>query len=136
MEKIEFKEIYKSDLKAVKQVEPLLSRIKDKIEIKKDKYYNIVVAVTEAVNNAVMHGNRCDPEKRVLISFTAMQDELTVVIEDQGKGFDPDCLEDPRLPENLLKPSGRGVFLMERLSDDMELKSTKKGTKAVLKFNL
>jgi serine/threonine-protein kinase RsbW len=84
------------------------------------------VAVREAVVNAVKHGNKNDPGKRVVVEFTtspsADPTEIAIRVEDQGEGFDPETLADPLAPENLLKSSGRGIFLVRNFMQDVELR--------------
>jgi serine/threonine-protein kinase RsbW len=74
--------------------------------------FAIRLALDEALSNAVRHGNRNDPSKTVTVEYTINEDELRVTIEDEGPGFDPDCLPDPTLDENLERPCGRGVMLI------------------------
>jgi serine/threonine-protein kinase RsbW len=73
--------------------------------------------MTEAVNNAIVHGNKMDPSKSVTLHFTVSENNLRFTIEDEGPGFDYDNLPDPTAPENIEKPHGRGVFLMKKLAD-------------------
>ncbi len=77
-------------------------------------------AVREAVANAIQHGNALDPEKRVEIEFGLEGDEVVIQVRDEGRGFDPDAVPDPRSPENLLKPAGRGIFFMKRYMDAID----------------
>jgi serine/threonine-protein kinase RsbW len=89
-----------------------------------DSMHWVGVAVRESVINAIKHGNRNDQSKLVHVEFISSTDEgeLTVSIRDEGKGFDPDALADPLAPENMLKSSGRGIFLMRNFMDDVELR--------------
>jgi len=75
------------------------------------------MALLEALDNASEHGNRGDPAKMVRVACWASPDRMTLTIEDEGTGFDPDSLPDPTAPENLLRECGRGIFLMRRLTD-------------------
>lgn len=90
-----------------------------------DQLHWVSVAVRESVVNAIKHGNKSDPAKRVLVEFshpaTAVPDELTIYIEDQGEGFEPEEVADPLAPENILKSSGRGIFLIRNFMDDVRL---------------
>jgi len=89
-----------------------------------DAQHWVSVAIRESVINAIKHGNRNDESKRVFVEFaTASGDapELVVRVRDQGEGFDPDAIEDPLAPENLLKSSGRGIFLIRSFMDDVTL---------------
>ena len=98
-------------------VEKLINEICASYQISEDYYGNILVAVTEAVNNAIQHGNRLDPGKKVDLSFTSGDNVLAFEVSDQGDGFNFDSLPDPTNPENIEKPNGRGVFLMRHLAD-------------------
>ena len=101
-------------------VEKLINDICASYQVSEDHYGNILVAVTEAVNNAMQHGNKLDPSKKVDVEFKADEKSITFLVHDQGDGFDFDTLPDPTNPENIEKPSGRGVFLMRHLADKVE----------------
>lgn len=101
-------------------VEKLINDICSSYEVSEDYYGNILVAVTEAVNNAMQHGNKLDPSKKVDVEFKADEKNLSFLVHDQGDGFDYATLPDPTNPENIEKPSGRGVFLMRHLADKVE----------------
>lgn len=101
-------------------VERLIDELCEKNNIREEHYGNILIALTEAVNNAIYHGNKQDPEKKVKVQYQADEDTFYFRIEDEGPGFDFDNIPDPTSPENLEKPNGRGVFLMRHLSDHME----------------
>ncbi|HET7275284.1 MAG TPA: ATP-binding protein [Longimicrobiaceae bacterium] len=81
---------------------------------------NLRVGVTEALANAILYGNRKDPSKHVRVNVRLDRSRLSVRVEDQGKGFDPDAVPDPTLPANLLRPGGRGIFLIRHLMDEVE----------------
>jgi len=100
--------------------ENLVDTIFEKFKIHEDYYGNILVAVTEAVTNAIEHGNAGDPSKSVNISCDAQEKKVSFHISDQGEGFDFDNLPDPTDPENIEKPNGRGIYLMKNLADDVE----------------
>lgn len=110
--------IIPTSLEAIYTVESAVDELRSELEFRDDAYANIMVAVTEAVNNAVYHGNREDASKNIYVEFTAKSAYLlTVRVRDEGFGFDPAALPDPTAPENLEKLSGRGVFLMTQLAD-------------------
>ena len=96
-----------------------------------DQLHWVSVAVRESVVNAIKHGNKSDPAKRVLVEFshpaTALPDELVIYIEDQGEGFVPEEVADPLAPENILKSSGRGIFLIRNFMDDVQLRQVPGG---------
>jgi len=99
-----------------------------------ENYGNILVAVTEAVSNAIYHGNRLNPEKHVSFHYESVNNSLCFVIQDEGKGYNPDTLPDPTDPENIESPNGRGVFLMRKLSDDIKFENN--GTRVALFFKI
>jgi serine/threonine-protein kinase RsbW len=91
-----------------------------------------MIAVTEAVNNAIKHGNSNDKAKNVHLSLALDESMIKFIIKDEGIGFDYGNLPDPTSPENLEKPGGRGIFLMKHLSDEVEFKD--RGREVVLSF--
>ncbi len=100
-------------------VEKMIDEMRDKFNITVDCYGNMLVALTEAVNNAIYHGNDRNPDKKVIIKCICKNDIFYVYISDEGSGFDFYNLPDPTAPENIEKPSGRGIFLMKQLSDQL-----------------
>lgn len=108
-----------SQPESINIVEKVIDDLKGEFDIHEDAYGNILVAVTEAVNNAIAHGNGSDPSKKVNITYEVDGDRISFVISDEGKGFDYYNLPDPTAPENLEKPTGRGVFLMKHLADQV-----------------
>ncbi len=117
-------------------VEKMIDDVCAEYKVNEDHYGNILVAVTEAVNNALYHGNKLNPDKMVDISFEP-KDESTLVftIKDQGDGYDFAALPDPTNPENLEKISGRGVFLMKSLSDNIEFNDDGRSVEMQFKLN-
>lgn len=109
-----------SNPKNVSRVEPFIETVIKKYSISPDLYGNILISVTEAVTNAILHGNQGDESKNVCIKCRKKRNHLAIQISDEGRGFDYDNLPDPTSPENLLKIGGRGVFLMKQLSDNVE----------------
>jgi serine/threonine-protein kinase RsbW len=94
-----------------------------------DSLHWVSVAVRECVVNAIKHGNRNDESKRVIVEFSPVPphdpEELVIRVEDEGEGFDPEELADPLAPENILKSSGRGIFLIRNFMDDVQLQRGK-----------
>ena len=90
-----------------------------------DSLHWVSVAVRESVINAIRHGNRNDASKRVFVEFSTERRadavHFTIRVRDEGEGFDPSAVADPLAPENLLKPSGRGIFLIRSFMDDVQL---------------
>ncbi|MDB5262073.1 MAG: serine/threonine protein kinase [Adhaeribacter sp.] len=116
----------------IRVVESFIDNSKEKFNIEDDIYGNIMVAVTESVNNAIRHGNKFDKDKNVLLSLFVEDDRLRFEVEDEGKGFDFNALSDPTAPENIENPGGRGIFLMRNLSDEVEFSND--GRKVELTF--
>ena len=122
-----------SDLENLRIVEKEIDEITVSANISHTCYGKILVAVLEAVNNAIAHGNKFSPEKPVNISLKFTKNKFSVIVKDKGTGFLPENVPDPTLPENIEKISGRGVFLMMKLAD--EVKFNKKGNSVTLVFN-
>jgi len=108
-----------SIIENIRVVESFIDNSKEKFNIEDDIYGNIMVAVTESVNNAIRHGNKFDKDKNVFLSLYVEENKLRFEIQDEGLGFNYDQLEDPTAPENLENPGGRGIFLMRNLSDEV-----------------
>ena len=118
----------------IRVVESFIDNSKDTFQIEDDIYGNIMVAVTEAVNNAIRHGNKFDKDKNVYLSLYVEPQQLKFEIEDEGAGFNYDNLDDPTAPENLENPGGRGIFLIRHLADEVEF--SKEGRRVQLTFLL
>ena len=111
-------------------VQVVSDHVSRSVGLGEDALHWVGVAVHESVINAIKHGNGNDTSKRVFVEFaTAMLEacELTISVRDQGAGFDPAALADPLAPENLLKSSGRGVFLIRSFMDDVQLQRVPEG---------
>jgi len=106
----------------IRIVESFIDNAKDSNKLNDDIYGNIMVAVTESVNNAIKHGNGENKEKNVWLSLSYEGKMIKFVIEDEGLGFDFKTLPDPTAPKNIDKPNGRGIFLMKHLSDEVSFK--------------
>lgn len=115
-------------------IESFIDNAKERFRLEDDIYGNIMIAVTEAVNNAIKHGNGSDKSKNVALSLTLEENQITFTVSDEGKGFDYHNLPDPTAPENLEKPGGRGIFLMKHLCDEVAFKEN--GKVVVLNFYL
>lgn len=116
-------------------VEKKIDEITKESKVNEDLYGNLLIAVTEGVNNAIHHGNKSNPEKNVQIDIEINEEnQLVFSIKDEGEGFNPDALPDPTDPANIEKPHGRGVFLMQQLSDEIEFEE--EGRQVILKFAL
>lgn len=118
----------------IRVIESFIDNSKEEFEFEDDVYGNIMVAVTESVNNAIRHGNKFDKEKLVFLTLQVENNQLLFEIEDEGPGFDYDTLPDPTAPENLENPGGRGIFLMRNLCDEVNFMDN--GKKVQLIFNI
>ncbi|HJT68874.1 MAG TPA: ATP-binding protein [Terriglobales bacterium] len=121
-----------STLETVDKAEQAASRIASETGFGEDEVMQIAMAVREAAVNAVLHGNAYDPEKKVALEFERTNKDLVITIRDQGKGLDPATIPNPLAPENLLKTSGRGIFLIRSFMDDVEIHPSSTGTEIKL----
>jgi serine/threonine-protein kinase RsbW len=121
-----------STLESVDSAEQTASRIAAESGFDEDVVMQISMAVREAAVNAVLHGNAYDPEKKVKLDFERTGNDLVITIRDQGKGMDLSKIPNPLAPENLLKTSGRGLFLMRSFMDAVEIRPTQTGTELKL----
>ena len=108
-----------SSLRWVHTLHAVITEILSQMSLDEESSDRINLAVVEAGTNAIKHGNQEDPEKRAHFKFIIQPDQFTVVIQDQGQGFDREQVPDPRHPENIFKSSGRGLFLIESCMDDV-----------------
>lgn len=104
---------------SVDAIESEAERLATAAGLDEDTRFNVTLAAREAAVNAVLHGNAYDPAKKITASFAIAGAALRIVISDQGPGLDPDTLPDPLAPENLLRGSGRGIFLMRSFMDEV-----------------
>ena len=102
------------------------------LKLDEEKIPGILLAVTEATTNAMIHGNKCDETKSVKISAKVENNNLVIAVKDEGHGFDPGVVPDPTKPENLLKDSGRGLYLMRIYMDELKYNVTPSGTETIL----
>ncbi len=121
-----------STLESVNKAESAAHDIAVKSGFDEDEVQRISMAVREATVNAVLHGNAYDPKKRVTIAFEASGDTMSVAIRDEGKGLNPEEVPDPLAPENLLKQSGRGIFLIRAFMDEVRFRNMNPGTEITL----
>jgi len=121
-----------STLETVDNAEQTAVRIAAESGFDEDAVMQISMAVREAAVNAVLHGNAYDPGKKVQLEFERRGDDLVITIRDQGKGLDLAKIPDPLAPENLLKTSGRGIFLIRSFMDEVQISPSKTGTEIKL----
>lgn len=128
------KMVFKSEIKNINLVERLIDDISSKYELHSDIYGKLLLAVVEGVNNAIVHGNKLEKEKDVVLKYKVTDKEIEFVISDEGPGFNYEKLPDPTQPENLEKTHGRGIFLMKHLADEVEFNEM--GNEVKILFNL
>ncbi len=122
-----------SDLSNVSLVESLIDKVCTDLSIHEDLYGNVLIAVTEAVNNAIIHGNTFNVENSVTVEVIKEDQSFSFRVIDEGNGFDFMHLPDPTSPENIEKENGRGIFLIQNLSDSLSFESN--GKIAVITFD-
>jgi serine/threonine-protein kinase RsbW len=121
-----------SSLESVNKAEQAARDLAAKVGFDEEEVDRISMAVREATVNAVLHGNQYDPKKRVTIAFEATPENLSVAVRDEGNGLDPEGIPDPLAPENLLKQSGRGIFLIRAFMDEVRFRQMNPGTEITL----
>jgi serine/threonine-protein kinase RsbW len=123
-------------MESVSEVEAAADKLAEEAGLDEDERFRFGMAVREAAVNAVLHGNEYDPEKKIEVSLENTGDKLVISIADQGKGLDPDTLPDPLAPENLLRGTGRGIFLIRSFMDEVHFRQLNPGTELTLIKNL
>ena len=126
--------VFKSDIKNINLVERLIDDLSEKHDLHDDVYGKLLLSVVEAVNNAIVHGNKMDLEKDVVLEYAIDDAKIDFIITDMGEGFDYNNIPDPTKPENVEKTHGRGIFLMNHLADEIEF--SKNGSIVKLSFDL
>ncbi len=119
---------------SIRHLDTFVARLVEEHQLSEEKHGNILISLTEAVNNAIIHGNRSDIHKKVIVHAERVNGSLAIVIEDEGCGFDFGKLPDPTMDENVTKIGGRGVFLMHNLCDSVRFH--RNGCKVELGFHL
>ncbi len=126
---------FPSVLESIHLAEKLADDVCAEYKVKEDFYGEVLICLTEGVNNAVVHGNRLSSDLQVSLTFELENEKtLRFIISDEGPGFDYENLPDPTAPENIELPHGRGVFLMQRLADRCSFNNG--GTEVVLEFDV
>lgn len=125
-----------SEPKHLVDVERFIDMIAEEAHIDAHRTPGILLAVTEATTNAMIHGNKKIAEKKVTINAELTESTLTVTVKDEGMGFDPAKIPDPTEPENLLKDSGRGLYLMRYHASELKYNITPQGTETILVISL
>lgn len=121
-----------SSLDSVNKLEQTAEQCAARAGFDEDTIPHIAMAVREAAVNAVLHGNAYDPNKHVTASFETTADSFIIRVSDQGPGLDPDAVPDPLAPENILRGSGRGIFLIRAFMDEVNFRQLHPGTELTL----
>jgi len=130
--KTDIEKRYRSRQDAVVKAERLADKITKKLQMSETVRMDVCIAVTEAVINAIQHGNHMRVDKYVTIRFEINDRTIRITVRDQGEGFDLGAVENPLLPENLTKPNGRGLLIVRSLMDDVEVSPSATGTEVVM----
>ncbi len=125
-----------STLDSVNVAEQKAEEFAAKAGFDEESCHRVAMSVREAAVNAVLHGNAYDPKKKVSVSYETNGESLVIRIADQGTGLNPDSLPDPLAPENLLKQSGRGIFLIRAFMDEVRFRDLSPGTEITLVKNM
>lgn len=135
IESISQKMVLESNLESVQTVEKLISQAREEYAISEENYNYIWIALNEAVSNAIKHGNKFNPAKKVRLTVeTKYERYLCFTIKDEGAGFDPKSVPNPTSPDRIGEPNGRGVFLINKLADLVNY--TENGTCVEIGFDL
>jgi serine/threonine-protein kinase RsbW len=121
-----------STMESVSEVEAAAEKLAADAGLDEDERFHVAMAAREAAVNAVLHGNEYDPSKRIAVSFENTGTALIITVADQGKGLDPETLPDPLAPENLLRGTGRGIFLIRSFMDEVNFRQLHPGTELTL----
>jgi serine/threonine-protein kinase RsbW len=119
-------------MESVSEVEAAADKLADEAGLDEEERFRVTMAVREAAVNAVLHGNDYDPAKQITASFENDGKSLIFTIADQGKGLDPETLPDPLATENLLRGTGRGIFLIRSFMDEVRFRQLHPGTELTL----
>ncbi|MCD6375672.1 MAG: ATP-binding protein [Caldisericaceae bacterium] len=137
LKKGKYQVIFPSNIKYLPEAEHITACISKELAFDEDARDDLSIAITELFNNALHHGNKEDESKKITITFTVLGEGLQISVQDEGKGFKPEKIKNPLDKENILKTSGRGLFLVEQLVDKICFNVSQKGSEVIVfkKFN-
>jgi len=135
VDKIYIKKI-SSDPDNLVEVEKFIADVAGELNFNDEIKNSLTLSVSEATSNAIVHGNKLDPKKSIIIKVIVEDDKIIVIIKDEGPGFDPTSIPNPTMPENLLKDSGRGIHIMKNFLHDLQYNFTEDGTEVILILHL
>jgi serine/threonine-protein kinase RsbW len=116
---VSFDRLLQTDFDELEHLDEIVSALSAEAGLDEEKSSGLMLCVSEAVTNGMLHGNKMDATKTVHLTASAVPGTVRVTVQDQGDGFNPDTIPDPLDSDNLLKPSGRGVFLMKTYCDEV-----------------
>lgn len=122
----------KSTMESVSEIEAAADKLAAEAGMDEDDRFHVAMAAREAAVNAVLHGNEYNPAKQVVASFENTGTALVITVADQGRGLDPETLPDPLAPENLLRGTGRGIFIIRSFVDELHFRQLHPGTELTL----
>ena len=126
--------IISSRTENINKLELFLEDFFDELKLKRDNFFHVLLSLSESVNNSISHGNHFNEKKNVII-YCSWEDEiLTITVEDEGTGFEIKDIKDPTMPENIHSERGRGLFLISKLADELNMKE--KGRIIEFKFKI
>lgn len=131
-----YQKIFASDPDNLSKVEEFISEIADEYNLDDDLKNSLTLSVSEATSNAMVHGNKLDPNKSVNIKIFVDDQKIKVIIKDEGDGFELEAIPDPTAPENILKDNGRGIYIMKNFLQDLKFNFTDSGTEVTLVISL
>ena len=134
-EKIFEKEI-PSDPDLLPELEEFIIKVAEESNLDKEKFNSLALSFSEAASNSLLHGNKMDKSKKVRITVKVNEIKMTIIIKDEGQGFDIKSVPDPTKPENILKDSGRGIHIMRSFLDSLRYNFTPTGTETILEISL
>lgn len=136
LQKIILEKEIRSDPDLLPELEELIIKLAKKYNLTDEKLNSLALSFSEAASNSIVHGNKLDVNKKVKITIKVDNDKMTVIIKDEGKGFNLSSVPDPTKPENILKDNGRGIHIMRSFLNSLKYNFTPTGTEAILEINL
>lgn len=131
-----YNRVVPSDPDILPELEEYIVGIAKEVNLDDTKINNLALSFSEAISNCMKHGNRFDKSKTVAITVKIDETKLTIILKDEGKGFDLKSVPDPTKPENILKDSGRGIHIMKNFLNDLRYNFTPTGTEVILELSL
>ncbi len=125
-----------SDPELLPELEEFIVHLAKESNLREDKLNNLALSFSEAASNSVVHGNKLDKNKKVKITVKVDNTTFSIIIKDEGNGFNLDSVPDPTRPENILKDSGRGIHIMRSFLDKLYYNFTPTGTETILEISL